>query len=141
MTGLVGGMIDRLQSSEDTAPTAFRVLVPAESVWADLVPQNVAMPYCVVSHISTALLSECKGQTSQICSVTIQVDIWDSNRAKVESVLDQVEKTFIGEPVTITGNLTTNWLSCELSNRWSEQDTGAWHGIVEFAVMVEKVRA
>ena len=132
---LTGAFIDRYNDATDDDATAMRDGIGANKAWADSAPDDTALPYIIVKHITTGLEIESKGQGKRIMDATVQVDVWET-AGDVDALLDLIETTYVGNTITITGR---SHLSTHFNNRMVEQEKpNLWKGMIEFRVLYEK---
>lgn len=136
--GLAGAMVQRFQNDSDDSIVALRQVIDLGKLWAGVAPAGPAStPYVVISEISRQLVSECKGQLSQIFAVTLQIDCFTTNQSGCEQLLDLLEDAYVGRPLDISPH---SWLDCSVSGRWIEAKDKTVRGILQLQVSVEKTR-
>lgn len=133
---ITAAIADRYDNDTDADITTLRGNVGTDKLWVGNAPEDTALPYITVMHVSTATDSQTKGQNKRVEDAIVQFDVWAKTKAEVETILNQLDDAYIGHRLTISNR---SYKASHPNNRMVEERRKAlWRGLFEVRILLEK---
>lgn len=135
---ILGSVAQYYESGTTTAGlVALRAAI--NTMYADLLPDNVSRPFVVLSESGTRVFKEVKAAThrTKILDVNVSFDIYARDRAETEAILEILETVYLEEGVAMVIT-DRQHLATMFANRLSFYDGEAWQGTLELSYRIVK---
>ncbi len=137
---LIGSIIDHYTSGTENEAIALRTALGTGKLFRDKAPEGTAMPYALVSEISTTQIDASKGQAFRIESARLQFDVFTVGTASADAILEAFDNAFSGPEQKILTVTNRIHLGTYFVNRMTMEDPEqrVFHGILECDFRLQK---
>lgn len=133
---LVKAIVDRYTTDDDENITPLQSSLGSGKMFANRPIAKVSAPYCVVTHVLTAVDSERTALDSRDLNARIQFSAWHTNRESLETILDDLEQAYIGVSLTLDDTYAHN--ATLFLNRFVRSNRTLYQGILELTVQISR---
>lgn len=142
---LLGAIVEHYDNGVSNDLTALRAALGDDQMYADVMPGNPGMPYCVLAELQTELFGESKAASNRprIQDTTVAFAVFATNRAQAETILEALEEAYLD---SLDAHLTLpegqQHMATYFGNRLSYYDNtcGMWRGQLELRFKFSKHR-